>query len=163
MRSLKLLMLCGGLILIASCATTRQGADGRANPSEFSFEKILPYPQDVTWSAILDLVNDRMWRADNINEPNGVISIAPFGIDNGTDVCDCGANGRGPFDDHKAQLDIKIGYVSASGTKLSLATFIDAHDGGGRYSKRVACTSNGSLEQDFVAAIDSVIAARQMP
>lgn len=162
MRSLKLLLLLGGLILVASCVTTRDGGNSGKADAEYAFEKIVPYPQDVTWSAILDLVNDRMWRAENINEPNGRISIAAFGVDGGDDVCNCKADGGGPFDDHKARLDIKVGYVTANGTKVAIATAIDAHDGSGRYSKRVTCSSTGKLEQDFVAAIDSVIASRRM-
>jgi len=162
MRSSKYLLLFCGLILVASCAMTRNSGDTGMAGSQYSFEKILPYPQDVTWSAILDIVNDRMWRAENINEPNGRILIAGFGIDGGKDMCECATDGAGPFDDHKARLDIKVGYVTANGTKVSIATAIDAHDGSGRYSKRVTCSSTGKLEQDFVAAIDSVIAGRQM-
>ena len=162
MRVFHGILLAAALWLVVSCQMRPRTEAGADEQVVLTHEEIVAHPYDVTWSALNDLINARTWRANSINESTGKFSIAPFPVANDSGFFACGSGRRDSYSDHHAQVDITVKRVSASGTNVGFVTRIDASDTSGRYSGRVECRSNGLLEKEIIAAMDSVIASRKM-
>ena len=164
MRRYSLLLILAGLIVGASCQTVLRTArvDSPPPDAQIGQKKLMPYPQEVVWSALVDLFNSRGWTITTSDRTTGNLATGHFNIADSSAYSNCPAGQQPSLYDYRAQLDITVTRVTANGTDVIIAGQFDAADSNQRESQpRVKCESNGRLEVEVFAAVDSVIAARK--
>jgi hypothetical protein len=166
MKKLFPLLILTGLITLLACGSYQRTTTTTEEPeqrvtAEPQSERVVPYPIDAVWTALIDLFEARNWTIDSQDRKAGRIATLYFDLGDGSSYCGCRGGRRSTLSDYRGQLAVLLKRVTANGTNVKISSECDALDTGSRGQQaRIDCSSNGRLETEVFAGIDSVMAAR---
>jgi len=164
MRRYSLLLILMAGLVFASCQSTSRTARVESDLPEAQSgpKKLIGFPKEVVWSAMEDLLRARGWIITMKDRENGTMYTSYADVPNGSNYARCSGGRQSSLSDYRAQLEITLKRVSADGTDVTIASTFEAADAGRRESQtRIECSSNGQLEAELFAGVDSVVAARK--
>jgi uncharacterized lipoprotein len=164
MRRYSLPLILIAALLCLSCQTASRSARVETTQTEAQGgqKQLMPYPKDVVWSALEELLRSRGWIITSRDQDTGILTTSYADVANGSKYARCSGGRQSSLSEYRAQLDVTVERVTANGTNVTIATLFDAADANRRESQaRMTCVSNGQLETELFAGVDSVIAARR--
>jgi hypothetical protein len=150
-------VLAVSALWLASCATTPRSSRRQAEPPTGGVAHTVAHPREVTFSAIQQYMAQRQWPLAETNLKSGLIRSGRFHLDAGRDYAHCTSGRRSAYTGYDAELEIWVRRLTANGTTVTVSSKISAQSDAGNNSD---CSTTGALEDELVAGIDSVIAAR---
>lgn len=168
MQRYSLLLVLTVALLCCSCQSRYQSRSARVEDESTNMmeqggqRKLLSYPKEVVWSALDELLRARGWVITSRDKQNGIMTTSYANVGNGSNYARCSGGRRSDLTDYQAQFDITIKHVTANGTDVNIVTRFQAADPNRRESQdRIECATNGQLEEEIFAAVDSVVASRK--
>ena len=161
MRHLRLITILLCAVMMDSCLT-RAPRTTDEPVADVTSERLMPYPVEVTWSALAEVFSSRTWTVATQDEGTRFITSTQFELPGGAVYCACGSGRRSTTRDCRAELRVQLKRVSANGTRVTIESQLQALDTDLRDPDWMPCSSSGQLETELFAAIDSVVVARGM-
>ena len=158
MRARRPLVLAISALWLASCAMTPRSERGKKDSSAVGSERTLGYPHEVVWSAVQAYMAVREWPLAETNRQSGLIRSGLLRLEGGRDYAHCRSGRRSATVEYEAELEIRLRWLTANGTVVSVSNRISVKSKTGKNS---GCSFTGLLEDELFAGIDSVIAGRR--
>jgi uncharacterized lipoprotein len=122
----------------------------------------MTHPKEVVWSALEELLPARGWIITSRDQVAGILTTSYAEVANGSAYATCAGGRQSTLAEYRAQLDITVTRVTANGTNVNIVSLFDAAESSARESQtRIECASNGQLEAELFAGVDSVVASRK--